>query len=133
MHYKIICRTDVKSKSEVSPLYLQFYHEGRRKKVTTGVAVNSRFWDDSTQQLTSDCPNRDELQFRLNEQIRAYDKKIRRLEALDIPVTFENLLERASNCSCITIQEVFTSEIKRLEALGKINSDNAENGKVCPR
>lgn len=76
MHYKIICRTDVKSKSEVSPLYLQFYHEGRRKKVTTGVAVNSRFWDDSTQQLTSDCPNRDELQVRLNEQIRAYEKKI---------------------------------------------------------
>lgn len=122
MHYKIICRTDVKSKSEVSPLYLQFYHEGRRKKVTTGVAVNSRFWDDSTQQLTSDCPNRDELQFRLNEQIRAYEKKIRRLEALDIPVTFETLLERKANDGRLTVEDGFSEEIKRLETLGKINS-----------
>ena len=122
MHYKIICRTDVKSKSEVSPLYLQFYHEGRRKKVTTGVAVNSRFWDDSTQQLTSDCPNRDELQVRLNEQIRAYEKKIRRLEALDIPVTFETLLERKANDGRLTVEDGFSEEIKRLETLGKINS-----------
>ncbi len=84
MHYKIICRADATNKNGEAPLYLQFYHEGRRKKVTTGVAVNPRFWDDLAQQLTPDCPNRDELQFRLNEQIRAYEKKMRRLEALDI-------------------------------------------------
>lgn len=84
MNYKIICRADKVNKQGESPLYLQFYHEGRRKKVTTGVAVNPRFWDDLAQQLTPDCPNRDELQFRLNEQIKAYEKKMRRLEALDI-------------------------------------------------
>lgn len=100
--------------------------------LATGVSLSAHFWDDKTQQILPECPNCDELQYKLREQIRAYDKKIRRLEALDIPITFENLLERASNCHRITIQEVFTSEIKRLEALGKINSDNAENGKVCP-
>ena len=122
MHYKIICRTDATNKNGEAPLYLQFYHEGRRKKVTTGVAINPRFWDDMAQQLTPDCPNRDELQFRLNEQIRAYEKKMRRLEALDIPVTFETLLERKANDGRITIEDGFLEQIHRLEALGKINS-----------
>lgn len=122
MFYKIICRADKVNKSGESPLFLQFYHDGRRKMLATGISISAHFWDDKTQQILPECPNRDELQYKLREQIRAYDKKIRRLEALDIPVTFENLLERASNYHRITIQEVFTSEIKRLEALGKINS-----------
>ena len=50
MRYKIICRTDATNKSGEAPLYLQFYHEGRRKKVSTGVAINPRFWDDMAQQ-----------------------------------------------------------------------------------
>lgn len=122
MNYKIICRADKVNKQGESPLYLQFYHEGRRKKVTTGVAVNPRFWDDLAQQLTLDCPNRDELQFRLNEQIRAYEKKMRRLEALDISVTFETLLERKADDGRLTVEDGFSEVIQRLEALGKINS-----------
>lgn len=122
MNYKIICRADKVNKQGESPLYLQFYHEGRRKKVTTGVAVNPRFWDDLAQQLTLDCPNRDELQFRLNEQIKAYEKKMRRLEALDISVTFETLLKRKADDGRLTVEDGFSEEIQRLEALGKINS-----------
>jgi hypothetical protein len=49
MHYKIICRTDATNKNGKAPLYLQFYHEGRRKKISTGVAINPRFWDDMAQ------------------------------------------------------------------------------------
>lgn len=50
MNYKIICRADKANKQGESPLYLQFYHEGRRKKISTGVATNPRFWDDMAQQ-----------------------------------------------------------------------------------
>ena len=50
MHYKIICRTDATNKNGKAPLFLQFYHEGRRKKISTGVAINPRFWDDMAQQ-----------------------------------------------------------------------------------
>ena len=50
MNYKIICRADKANKQGETPLYLQFYHEGRRKKISTGVAINPRFWDDMAQQ-----------------------------------------------------------------------------------
>ena len=122
MIYKIICRADKVNKSGESPLFLQFYHDGCRKMLATGVSVSAYFWDDKMQQILPDCPNRDELQYKLRELIRAYDKKILRLEALDIPVTFDTLLESTSNYGRITIHKIFTAEIKRLEALGKINS-----------
>ncbi len=122
MRYKIICRIDATNKSGESPLYLQFYHEGRRKKVSTCVAVNPRFWDDSAQQLTFDCPNRDELQFRLNEQIRAYEKKMRRLEALDEDVNFDNLFDIRSISAKYSVADFFERQTLKMRQLGRIST-----------
>ena len=122
MRYKIICRTDATNKSGEAPLYLQFYHDGRRKKVATGMSINPKFWDDFKQQILPDCPNRDELQHRLNEQIRAYEKKMRRLEALDEDVNFDNLFDTRPISAKYSVADFFERQALKMRQLGRIST-----------
>ncbi len=122
MNYKIICRTDKVNKQGESPLYIQFSQDGHRRRVTTGIVIHPKYWSDSKQAITPDCPNYIEMQYRLNEQMKMYEKKIRKLEALELDITLDNLLEtngRKINC---TIGECLDSTITRLESLGKYGS-----------
>ena len=122
MNYKIICRTDKTNKQGKSPLSIQFSHNGRRRRIATGLVVEPKFWDDKNQKIKPNCPNYIDLQYRLNEQVAMYEKKIRKLEILEIELTFDNLLEtngRKVNC---TIGECLDATISRLESLGKYGS-----------
>lgn len=122
MNYKIICRTDKTNKQGKSPLSIQFSHNGRRRRIATGLVVEPKFWDDKNQKIKPNCPNYIDLQYRLNEQMAMYEKKIRKLEILEIEVTLDNLLEtngRKVNC---TIGECLDATISRLESLGKYGS-----------
>jgi len=122
MNYKIICRTDKTNKQGKSPLSIQFSHNGRRRRIATGLVVEPKFWDDKNQKIKPNCPNYIDLQYRLNEQVAMYEKKIRKLEILEIEVTLDNLLEtngRKVNC---TIGECLDATISRLESLGKYGS-----------
>lgn len=122
MNYKIICRTDKTNKQGKSPLSIQFSHNGRRRRIATGLVVEPKFWDDKNQKIKPNCPNYIDLQYRLNEQVAMYEKKIRKLEILEIELTFDNLLEtngRKVNC---TIGECLDSTITRLKSLGKYGS-----------
>ncbi|MBQ8544540.1 MAG: site-specific integrase [Alistipes sp.] len=122
MNYKIICRTDKSNKQGKSPLSIQFSHNGRRRRIATGLVVEPKFWDDKNQKIKPNCPNCIDLQYRLNEQVAMYEKKIRKLEILEIEVTLDNLLEtngRKVNC---TIGECLDATISRLESLGKYGS-----------
>jgi site-specific recombinase XerD len=51
-----------------------------------------------------------------------YERKIKRLEALDIEVTFDTLFENNNRKANCTLSDCFEREIKRLETLGKYNS-----------
>lgn len=122
MNYKIICRTDKTNKQGKSPLSIQFSHNGRRRRIATGLVVEPKFWDDKNQKIKPNCPNYIDLQYRINEQVAMYEKKIRKLEILEIEVTLDNLLEtngRKVNC---TIGECLDATISRLESLGKYGS-----------
>ena len=122
MNYKIICRTDKTNKQGKSPLSIQFSHNGRRRRIATGLVVEPKFWDDKNQKIKPNCPNYIDLQYRLNEQVAMYEKKIRKLEILEIEITLDNLLEtngRKVNC---TIGECLDATISRLESLGKYGS-----------
>ena len=105
MTFKVICRKDVIYKNNTSPLCLLFFHNGRKKSVGLGVSVDQKYWDQDVQKVTNDCPNRDEIQFRITLQITEYEKKIHRLEALEIPVTFETLFETTSKRLHCTFKE----------------------------
>lgn len=122
MTFKVICRKDVIYKNNTSPLCLLFFHNGRKKSVGLGVSVDQKYWDQDVQKVTNDCPNRDEIQFRITLQITEYEKKIHKLEALEIPVTFETLFETTSKRLHCTVKEYLVQIIEQLEALGKFAS-----------
>lgn len=122
MTFKVIIRKDVIYKNNTSPLCLLFFHDGCKKSVSLGISVALKHWDAEAQKITDDCPDRDDIQFQITTAIKEYEKKINRLQALDIPVTFDTLFETNGRKAGITIEEGFKAEIERLEALGKYNS-----------
>lgn len=123
MTFKAIIRKDVIYKNNTSPLCIQFLHDGRKKTIGLGISIAHEYWNAEAQKVTDDCPDRDNIQFQITAKIKEYNKKIQRLDALDIPITFDTLFEtNKSRHAGITIEDGFKAEIERLESLGKINS-----------
>lgn len=80
------------------------------------------YWDTEAQKVTDDCPDRDNIQFQITAKVKEYEKKIQRLEIMDIPVTFENLFEQNSKRLNCSVGEYLKQTIERLETLGKYGS-----------
>ncbi len=110
------------NKAGESPLCAMFFHKGRRKRVGLNISIKPELWDDERQQIKQDHPHRDELQFQINSQTKEYEKRIRRLEALEIPVTFENIFgQKDKKLSCV-IAEYIEGIISELESRGRLSS-----------
>ena len=122
MTFKVIIRTDVIYKDNTSPLCLLFFHDGRKKSVGLGVSVVRSCWDAQAQKVTDDCPDRDDIQFQITAKIKEYEKKIKKLEALEIPVTFETLFETIGKRMDCTVGDYFRQIIDRLEKVEKYGS-----------
>ena len=122
MTFKVIIRTDVIYKDNSSPLCLLFFHDGRKKSVGLGVSVVRSCWDAQAQKVTDDCPDRDDIQFQITAKIKEYEKKIKKLEALEIPVTFETLFETIGKRMDCTVGDYFRQIIDRLEKVEKYGS-----------
>lgn len=102
---------------------LRFTHDRTTKLVALGLSVEPCYWDKDAEMVLPSCLERAALQSRIDSALTAYRKKIQRLEALDIPVTFDTLFDAKPIRSVgITIEDGFKAEIERLESLGKINS-----------
>lgn len=86
------------------------------------MSIEARYWDSDSQMLTSDCPDRRMLQSKIDNALDAYNKKINRLEALEIEVNFNTLFEAKGHKLVITVEDAFNKEIERLESLGKCSS-----------
>ena len=115
MTFKAILRKDVIYKNCTSPLCIQFLHDGRKKTIGLGISVARKYWNAEAQKVTTDCPDRDNIQFQITAKIKEYNKKIQRLEALDIPVNFDTLFDAKPTRSVgITIEDGFKAEIERL-------------------
>lgn len=123
MKIKAICRHEIVYKNGKSPLAIRFTHQRTHKTVSLGISVEPHYWDKTAEMITANCPERAALQSQIDSTLAGYRKKIQRLEALDIPVTFDTLFETdKSRHAGITIEDGFNAEIERLESLGKINS-----------
>ncbi|MDR1671141.1 MAG: site-specific integrase [Alistipes sp.] len=118
----VICRKDKIYKNNTAPIHVRFTLNRQTRYVSTGVAVLSEDWDFDVQRIKPSLIHLKETQHQIDKVLFEYERKIKRLDALDIEVTFDNLLEannRKVNC---TLSDCFTREIQRLEALGKHNS-----------
>lgn len=123
MKIKAICRHEIVYKNGKSPLAIRFTHQRTHKTVSLDISVEPHYWDKTAEMITANCPERAALQSQIDSTLAGYRKKIQRLEALDIPVTFDTLFETdKSRHAGITIEDGFNAEIERLESLGKINS-----------
>ena len=123
MKIKVILRTNKANKNGQSPLTLRFIHNRVTKFVALGLSVAPCYWDKEAEMLTTDCPDRAALQSKIDGTLTGFQKKIKRLEALDIPVNFDTLFEvKTVHIAGITIEQGFNEEIERLESLGKIHS-----------
>ena len=122
MTFKVILRKDVIYKNNTSPLCLLFFHNNRKKSVGLGVSVALKYWDAEAQKITDDCPDRDDIQFQITARIKEYEKKIKKLEALEIPVTFETLFETIGKRMDCTVGDYFKQIIERLEKVKKYGS-----------
>ena len=122
MTINVVCRKDAINRNRLAPLALVFTHDRRRKFVGLGISEALVHWDFDKQQPTADCPDRAEIQFQITSKIREYEKKIKKLEVLEIPVTFDTLFEQNGKRINCTVGEYFKQIIERLEKVEKYSS-----------
>lgn len=122
MTINVVCRKDAINRNHLAPLALVFTHDRRRKFVGLGMSVLLEHWDFEKQQPTTDCPDRAEIQFQITSKIREYEKKIKKLEVLEIPVTFDTLFEQNGKRINCTVGDYFKQIIERLEKVEKYGS-----------
>ena len=122
MTINVVCRRDAINRNRLAPLALVFTHDRRRKFVGLGISEALVHWDFDKQQPTADCPDRAEIQFQITSKIREYEEKIKKLEVLEIPVTFDTLFEQNGKRINCTVGEYFKQIIERLEKVEKYSS-----------
>lgn len=122
MTISVVCRKDAINRNHLAPLGLVFTHDRRRKFVGLGMSVLLEHWDFDKQQPTKNCPDGAEIQFQITSRIREYEKKIKKLEVLEIPVTFDNLFEQNGKRINCTVGDYFKQIIERLEKVEKYGS-----------
>lgn len=122
MTFKVICCKSIVYKNSTSPLCLLFFQGKRKKYLGLGVSVAPAHWDAEAQQVTDDCPDKDNIQFQITAKIKEYEKRIQRLEIMEIPITFENLFGQNGKRVNCSVGDYLKQMIERLEALGKYTS-----------
>ncbi|WP_235821071.1 phage integrase SAM-like domain and Arm DNA-binding domain-containing protein [Alistipes provencensis] len=117
-----VFRKDRLNSQNAAPVHLRLTQTRKNKFISTGVTLNIDDWDFENQRIKGNNPEMQELQYRIDTKLNEYRRKIKRLEALEVEVTLDNLLEtngRKINC---TVGEYLKQTIERLEILGKYGS-----------
>ena len=117
-----VFRKDRLNSQNAAPVHLRLTQTRKNKFISTGVTRSIDDWDFENQRIKGNNPEMKELQYRIDTKLNEYRRKIKRLEALEVEVTLDNLLEtngRKINC---TVGEYLKQTIERLEILGKYGS-----------
>ena len=117
-----VFRKDRVNSQNAAPVHLRLTQNRKLKHISTGVTLNINEWDFENQRVKGQTPELQALQLRIDTKIDELRRKIKRLEALEVEVTLDNLLEtngRKINC---TVGEYLKQTIERLETLGKYGS-----------
>ena len=118
----LIQRKDKLNQNNTAPIHLRLTHKSKNRYVSTGVTLPIDVWSTENQSINPDYPEATELQLKINAVRIEYEKKVKRLEALDVEVNFDTLLgTRAKMINC-TLQDYFQKVIDGLESMGKFGS-----------
>lgn len=78
------------------------------------------------------APNRDDIQFQITAKIKEYEKKIKKLEVLEIPVTFETLFETVGKRMDCTSRRLFQTDNRQIGKGRKVRFRQQTQGNVGP-
>ena len=116
-----VFRKDRLNNQNAAPVHLRLTQNRKLKHISTGVTLNINEWDFENQRVKGQTPELQALQLRIDTKIDELRRKIKRLEALEVEVTLDNLLETNGlkiNCTVgeylkqtIDIQKLITLEI----------------------
>ena len=112
-----VFRKDRLNSQNAAPVHLRLTQNRKLKHISTGVTLNINEWDFENQRVKGQTPELQALQLRIDTKIDALRRKIKRLEALEVKVTLDNLLEtngRKINC---TVGEYLKQTIERLNVV----------------
>lgn len=124
MKIKVVLRIGKVYKNGRSPLMLRFTHDRNTKFIALGLSVAPCHWNKDAEMLTPDCPDRATLQSRIDSTLASYQKKIQRLEALDMAVDFDNLFDQTAKCTPQMVDSYFERQIAAMKRAGKLNTAN---------
>ncbi len=122
INIQVLCRKDKIKKDNTTPIFIRFTQNRKVRYISTGLFVSINQWDFENQSFIDNRPETQELQYHIDTVLREYDKKIKKLDALDIEVTLDTLLGARNYHPTPTLQECLKQEIARLESLGKYAS-----------
>ena len=113
------CRKERISKQQTTIVQLCVTINRKRRYVSTGIKIPVSEWNFENQE-----PNLENqaIKFQIYEQIESLNKQIRRLEALDMEISFDNLLPEKHKIPNCTIVDYFIGNIELMESAGKIGS-----------
>lgn len=88
----VVCRKDKINKNGTAPIHLRFTQKSKIRYISTGIVISPTLWDPNNQRIVIQDETTQDIQYRIDNILADYRKKIRRLEVLDIPVNFDTLL-----------------------------------------
>lgn len=111
------CRKERLSKNQTAKVYLRFTKNRRSRYVSTGISVPLSEWDFDTQTSTNKL-----VQIKIYEQIASYQKRIQRLEVLEIEPTLDKIIDKQQCCTNILLADYFKRVISYLESVDKFGT-----------
>ena len=112
------CRKERISKHNTVTVYLRLTSNQKSRYVSTGIKVPISEWDFNSQRLKTDNKG---LQYQILEHIERYNNRIKRLAALGIDATLDNIIDESHTINC-TVSDYFDRVIQQLESADKFGT-----------
>ena len=113
------CRKDRISTDQTTIVYLRFTKNRRSRYVSTGIRVPISEWNFENQ---APQPSNQHLHYQIYEQIESYQRQIRRMEVLDMPITLEAILSSDKHAAGCTIASFLQQVIEQTERETRLSS-----------
>ncbi len=109
----IVFRKD-KLNQNLAPVHLRFTQNRKIRYKSTGISLPIEAWNTEHKSIDSNYPNAVKIQHTINTMLLKYQKRVAKLEALDMEVTIEAVLETKSPLKRYTLGDCFDRYIERL-------------------
>ena len=113
------CRKDRISTDQTTIVYLRFTKNRRSRYVSTGIRVPIAEWNFENQ---APQPSNQHLHYQIYEQIESYQRQIRRMEVLDMPITLEAIWSSDKHATGCTIASFLQQVIEQTERENRLSS-----------